>query len=57
MIDGERHIPWYKRSSLAPVWVTLVLALIFGGILTLMYFDIERLGPSQVLAHRATQNR
>jgi hypothetical protein len=57
MIDGKQPIPWYKRSLMAPVWVTVVLAFIFGGMLTLMYFDMERLASNPVVARHATQNR
>lgn len=57
MIDNERHVVWYKRSSLAPVWVTLVLAVVFGGILTLMSFDIRRLETKQIIAHHEVRDR
>ena len=57
MIDHERHIAWYKRSSLAPVWVALALAVVFGGILTLMSFDLRRLETKQIVAHHAVRSR
>lgn len=43
-------VPWYKRSMLAPVWVTLVLALVFGGVLLLMSFDIQDEAASGAIA-------
>jgi hypothetical protein len=57
MIDNGGHVVWYKRSSLAPVWVTLVLAVVFGGILTLMSFDIRRLETKQIVAHHEARHR
>lgn len=49
---GVRPIPWYKRSAMAPVWVTLVLAVIFGGLLIAMRFDLERRGTASLIAHQ-----
>ena len=57
MIDNGGHVVWYKRSSLAPVWATLVLAVVFGGILTLMSFDIRRLETKQIVAHHEARHR
>ena len=57
MINDERPIAWYRRSSLAPVWVTLALAMVFGGILTLMSFDIRRLETKQIVARHAARDR
>jgi len=57
MVPHEPDVPWYKRSLLAPVWVTLALAVIFGGMLVLMRLDIEQLGSRHVVSHQETQPR
>jgi hypothetical protein len=57
MVPHEPDVPWYKRSMLAPVWVTLALAAIFGGMLVLMRLDIEHLGAPHVASHQEAQPR
>jgi hypothetical protein len=39
----QRNVAWYRRGTMAPVYVGAVLAIVFGAVLAVMYHDIRRL--------------
>jgi hypothetical protein len=42
----DPSVPWYKRTSFAPVWVGVALTIVFAVVLGLMFGTQDYTGPS-----------